>query len=482
MFGFSGDGADIWFAEAGDPVRRKMLMPMTGGTPRPFLNRENAPAWAPDGKQMAYMTIPVNLESGDPLFVADGSGANPRQILAPEERVHNHNPVWSTDGQWIYFARGTDPTGAMDVWRIRPRGGSPERLTHLSAAVNFLAPLDARTLLYVARAADWSGPWLWSLDLENRNTRRATVGLEQYTSVAASRNGRRVVATVANPVASLWKMPLLDRLAVEADAEPYPMPVSTSRALGPRLRGTSLFYLSGRGTADGLWKLQDGQASELRRDVDGALTEPAAVSLDGSRVAVIVRDGAERHVSVMSADGTNARTLGPSINITGAAGQGMADWSPDGAWIAAGGSDAAGPALFKIPVQGGEPIRLVSGQAYNPVWSPDGRLIAFETGMGGQVALGGVRPDGTPVDLSQVKVRPGAFRFLPDSSSLVYLPSINSLNFMLVDLRTMKSRTIASLDDRGALTTFDITPDGRSIVFDRSHENSKIVLFELPAK
>jgi Tol biopolymer transport system component len=216
--------------------------------------------------------------------------------------------------------------------------------------------------------------------------------------------------------------------------------------------------------------------------VDGGLTEPAAVSFDGSRVAVVVRERGERRLSVMSADGTNVRTLAPSIKIAGAAGQGTADWSQDGAWIAVSGSDAAGPALFKIPVQGGEAVRLVSGQAYNPVWSPDGRLIVYETGLGARVELLGVRPDGTPVDMPPVSVRPGAVRFLADSSGVVYLPYMQSLDFMLVDFRTRKSRTIASLGDHGALTTFDITPDGRSIVFDRSRENSNIVLFELPAK
>ncbi|MFL6279415.1 MAG: hypothetical protein ACJ731_04840 [Vicinamibacterales bacterium] len=59
---------------------------------------------------------------------------------------------------------------------------------------------------------------------------------------------------------------------------------------------------------------------------------------------------------------------------------------------------------------------------------------------------------------------------------------MQSLDFRLVDLRTRTSRTIATGGDRGALTTFDITPDGRSIVFDRSRENSNIVLFELPEK
>ena len=101
----------------------------------------------------------------------------------------------------------------MNVWRLRSSGGSPEQLTNQHAAVNFLAPLDARTLLYVARAEDWSGPWLWALDVEHKITRRVSFGLEQYTSLAASADGRRVVASVSNPTASLWSVPILDRIA-----------------------------------------------------------------------------------------------------------------------------------------------------------------------------------------------------------------------------------------------------------------------------
>src|SRR4030095_16718004 len=103
--------------------------------------------------------------------------------------AHNHNPVWSTDGQWLYFAHGPEPTEEMNVWRVRPSGGVPEQLTTLQAAANYIAVIDLRTLLYVARGNDGAGPWLWSLDVETKKTRRVTTGLEHYSSVAASRDG-----------------------------------------------------------------------------------------------------------------------------------------------------------------------------------------------------------------------------------------------------------------------------------------------------
>ena len=176
--------------------------------------------------------------------------------------MHNHNPVWSPDGQWIYFAHGPEPNEEMNVWRVRPSGGTPEQLTALRAAANHLAPIDARTLLYVARAEDGSGPWLWSLDVETKVTRRVISGLEHYSSVSASRDGRRVVTTVSNPTASLWRVPLLlDRQAEDRDVQPYALP--SARALSPRFGGQSLFYLSGQGAGDGLWRFQDGNSFEV---------------------------------------------------------------------------------------------------------------------------------------------------------------------------------------------------------------------------
>ena len=381
------------------PEEKKVLMPLTGGTPRPFLARgQSAPSWSPDDTRLAYIG---SSEPGDPLSLADRTGADPRPIVVHDpgkeaffrKGVHTHNPVWSPDGQWIYFVHGADPFGEMEVWRMRPSGELPEQLTHQNAPVNFLAPLDSRTLLYVARAEDWSGPWLWALDVESKGTRRVTVGLEQYTSVSASRNGRRVVATVANPTASLWRVPVLDRLVEERDAQPYSVQPNAPWRRGSVGGRCFIFALRPRDRRRALAGIRNGQAFEVRRGADGVLAEPPAASPDGSRVGVVVRQQGKRRIAVMSADGTNSRTLAPSIEVKGVAGQGMADWSPDGAWIVTGGNDGQGEGLFKIPVDGGPPERLVTGEARGPVWSPNGDLIVYATpfaGAGGRDALRGV--------------------------------------------------------------------------------------------
>jgi Tol biopolymer transport system component len=262
-------------------------------------------------------------------------------------------------------------------------------------------------------------------------------------------------------------------MVAERDVEPYAVPAF--RALAPRFGGSSLFFLSTSGRADGLWRHDESGAVLIRRGTDGPLVEPPAVSRDGTRVAVQVRNGPRRHLAVMAADGTDVRTVAPSVDV-----KGLADWSPDGTTIVTGGNDGGGDGLFTVPADGTSPRRLVHGQAFNPVWSPKGDLIVYAGTVGGQVPLLAVRPDGAQVELPPVRVRPGGYRFLPDGTGLVYLPALMSLDFWRLDFATRHTRQLTRLANRGAVGAFDITPDGRYIVFDRSRENSDVVLIDLP--
>jgi hypothetical protein len=96
------------------------------------------------------------------------------------------------------------------------------------------------------------------------------------------------------------------------------------------------------------------------------------------------------------------------------------------------------------------------------------------------VQMLGTRPDGTAVELPPVMVRPGGYRFMPGGKGLVFLPGIFSRDFWLLDFDTKQPRQLTRLGNLGALRTFDITADGKNIVFDRSRQNSNIVLIELP--
>ena len=68
----------------------------------------------------------------------------------------------------------------------------------------------------------------------------------------------------------------------------------------------------------------------------------------------------------------------------------------------------------------------------------------------------------------------------PPTRMLVYLPRTQSVEFWLLDLTARVTRQLTHLGNLGALSTFDVTPDGRHIVFERSRENSNVVVIDLP--
>src|SRR5271167_1413449 len=473
--GFSGDGSEVW--SAGTESRRLRLWPLIGGAPHNFLDERVAEvAWSPDGTRLVYHT----WEPGDATLVADHSGANPHQIVKNEPGLHNHYPVWSKDGRTIFFVRGRPATREMDLWSISPDGGEPQQLTRINTDIAYPTPIDERTVLFAAHDKSGAGPWLWAFDAETLASRRVSSGLEQYTALAATSDGKRLAASVVNVQVNLWSVPITNRVVEEKDIEAFP--VTTARAQAPRFGGGSLFYLSSRDGADGLWSYRDGQALEIWKGSEGALQSPPAVSSNGSGVAFALSRNGKQQLHVIAADGTGLHPLSSDVDV-----RGTASWSPDGEWIVAAGSDRDGTGLFKLPVAGGSPVRIATGPFLDPVWSPRGDLIVY---CGTQVftltPLLAVHPDGTAAKLPEINVqREGErARFLPDGTGLVYMlgGTMAGQDFWLLDLSTMRSRRLTQLKNPAAMRTFDITPDGGRIVFDRLRENSDIRLIDLATK
>ena len=223
-------------------------MPLIGGAPRPYLGDMVVNiAWSRDGSRLAYHT----RHAGDPIYVADRDGTDARQIfINANPGGHNHFPVWSPDGRWIYFVSGYPATREMDLWRIDASGGSPERLTQHNNEVGYPTFIDERSVVYIARDDRGTGPWLWAFDVERRLTRRVSIGPARYTSVSASADGTRLVATVADSNSSLWSVPILARPAGESDAKPFQVP--TVNASAPRFADAALFYRTSASSGNGL--------------------------------------------------------------------------------------------------------------------------------------------------------------------------------------------------------------------------------------
>ena len=201
--GFSPDGSLVtfWFrrGDSKDGGIGVWAVPILGGEPRPYLEGVAEFDWSRDGSRMAYHTP----GPGDPLFVSSGDRIpGDKPIFSAPAGLHSHFPLWAPDEAFLYFVQGELPD-KLDIWRIRPTGGTPQRVTSHVGRVSYPVFLNTRTLVYLASDADGSGPWLYGMDMDHRIPHRLTTGLEQYTSLAASADGLRLVATLSNPQRTL---------------------------------------------------------------------------------------------------------------------------------------------------------------------------------------------------------------------------------------------------------------------------------------
>ena len=480
--GFTPDGSlvTLW-VRLTDPANGVQssgwTVPTIGGQLRPYMDRY-APNvavvdWSPDARRLVYHTG----NPGDPLFVHDLEQRTARQLLVSNSGVHNHFPVWSPDGAFIYFVRGFPPD-QMDLWRIRADGGTPERLTFHESRVVFPTFVDSRTLLYLATADDGSGPWVHALNVERRVSRRINTGVDPYTSIAASSDGRRIVGAVSRPTSGLWRGTIDERPIDESRAVRITLP--TAHGVSPRFGPDYMLYRASTSGTDGVWKLGEGQKpTELWNGRDGRVVAAPAIAPNGRQFAFPVRRGGVTRPYVMNADGSGVRQITEELDV-----RGSLAWSPDGQWIAVAANRGGQPALFKLPINGGAAVLLVQGFALDPVWSPSGRFLIYSgADLGTTFALKAVSEDGSPYPLPELVLSRGARRvaFLGGDDALVTLKGDVSYKELWVrDLKTGRERQLTALGRGFTIGDFDISPDGRELLFDRSRDESDIVLIERP--
>jgi Tol biopolymer transport system component len=477
--GFSPDGTLVTFwtrtvDESGQSHVSIWGVPVLGGPPRAYLDGIAEFDWSADGTRLVYHTP----GPGDPMFVRDAGQGEARPIFSAPAGLHAHFPVWSPDQAFIYFVQGAVPN-RMDIWRIRPTGGTPERVTHHDSRVSHPVFLNARSLVYLAADSDGSGPWLQSLDVEERSPHRVSSGLERYTSVAASADGRRLVATLASQKGALWRLPLTGA-PVEPSAA-RPISLTTGSGSSPRLGAGYLLYVSSKGESDSIWKLLGDVATELWSAPSERLIGAPAIARDGGRIAFSTRRARQTSLYVANADGTNARVVTASLEL-----QGGPAWAPDGQSITVAAIVDGMPRLFSVPLDGRSPAPFVMEHSADPVWSPEGDVAVYSgPDIGTTFPVKAVTADGKAYLLPRLTLSRGErhIAFLPGARALVVLRGeLNHKDLWVIDLATGAERQLTHFAPDFNVRDFDISQDGREIVLEQVQEYSDVVLIDRPPR
>jgi len=476
--GFSPDGSFVtfWVRENAASSAGKIsvrAVPTLGGPAKQYLEGVAEFDWSPDASRLVYHTP----GPGDPMFVTDASRRplGPPIFTAPAG-LHSHFPLWSPDAKFIYFVQGSLPD-KLDIWRIRPTGGTPERITSHSGRVTHPVLLDRRTLLYLASEPDGSGLWLYSMDVEHRIPHRLNSGLDRYTSLAASADGRHLVATLASTKRTLWRLRLGDSPAPAS--APARISLTPTTGFFPRLGPDYLLYVSETGASQSIWKLANGAGTELWSSPEARVFGGPAIAPDGQHIAFSVRQHGQSLLYVMHTDGTNARVVTDSLGL-----QGAPAWAPDSQSITSAANDHGVPHLFRVPLDGRSPTLFVQEYSLDPVWAPDGRFVIYSgPDVGTTFSVKGVTPEAATRPLPSLTLTRGArhLAFVSGGHALVLLRGeIQHKNLWRIDLDTGAERQLTNLAPDFDIRDFDISPDGREVVLERAQERSDIVLLDLP--
>ena len=476
--GFSPDGSLVTFwlrRQSGPPGEDISVwaVPTLGGEPRPYLEGAAEVTWSPDGKRLAYhTTLP-----GDPLFIGDGKGlSRSGPILIAPAGLHSHFPVWAPDNL-IYFSKGSLPD-QLDVWRVDPRGQLLERITSHSTRVTYPVLLNPRTLLYLASAPDGSGPWVYGMDVERRVAHRLSAGVEQYTSLAASADGQRVIATVSTPQRTLWRVSITD--PVQSESAPVRIALTTGTGFAPRVGPNFLLYVAAAGTGESIWKISGTSATQLWAANEARIIGAPAVSADGRLIAFSVRQRNQTLLYAMGSDGSRAHIVSDSLELRGAPA-----WAPDGRSIISAADQNGVPHLFRIPLEGSTPTPFIDAYSVDPTWSPDGQFVIYSgPDIGTKFAVKAASATSTAHSLPELLLTRGArhLALLPGGRKMVFLQGeIQHKNLWVVDLETGAMQQLTHMPAEFDVRDFDLSADGAEAILERAQARSDVVVIDRPA-
>ncbi|HEX8845241.1 MAG TPA: protein kinase [Pyrinomonadaceae bacterium] len=487
---FSPDSNYIYYVtgKLNEPIRDLYQVASFGGTPKKILTDVDSPVtFSPDGKRFAFMRgEPANGERV--IYIANADGTDERRLAARKAPAFYEIPAWSPDGKTIAVsARDAMAGKAMTVVALNVEDGTERQITSERwlgvGEVAWVA--DGSGLLIIAADQETRLSQLWYVSYADGATRRLTNDLNNYGGVSLASATNDLVTVRFDQSSNIWVTPVAAPAASRALANNSAR-IDTSHATQVTSGGVK--YYSGSWTPDGrivyasdasggrdLWIMDQkgGNRKQLTSEAGGNF-QPV-VTPDG-RYIVFISDragGGKYNIWRMNIDGSDPQQLTKAEFARNPA------VTPDGKWVVYISFGSKSPTLWRVPIDGGEPVQILDKYSMSPTISPDGKFIAchyWDETPDSQLSIVIVPFEGG-APIKRFILPATVVRWSRDGRGLTYVDNrggASNIWMQPVDGGEPVKLTDFKTDE---IFGFDWSPDGKQLVLSRGISTSDVVLF-----
>jgi len=425
----------------------------------PLPEGARSPAWSPDGREIAIV-------HGLRLITIDVATGTQKNIPLAGSRGTIHNVSWTASGDALLISAADERSaGRFQLMRVDAASGAVTNLT--DDGDDYTEPYAVGGSVAAIQSKYQSTIWSVTPGSPATQLTRGLGTSDGLLGLTSTRDRRIVYSSSAGGTVDLWTANAdgseARQLTNDERLESHPIVTSD---------GATIVYASRAHGTSAIWRM-NADGSQQKQIVAAPAIYDFAISPDGKRIVYATGNDTSNHawlkwVAIDGGASITIATTGPFLK--------WLRFTPDGSSVVFSALDDKAVKLFKVGIGGGAVTKLYASQGHDAAVSPDGKLVAFTSGMEDTGAKLIILPlDGsTPPHLPELTAQ--MFRWTPDGKGIVYVKRDGRQeNLFMQPLAGGPATPLTNFTD-GSIASYEWSPDGQRIVMTHYLQMCDVVL------